>query len=287
MDETQALAAFAALSQPTRLQAFRLLVQAGPDGMAAGDIATALGQKQNTMSANLAILLQAGLVRNQREGRAIRYFSNMDGTRDMLAFLIEDCCGGQTSVCQPLLDSIPKGGRVMADVKNILFLCTGNSIRSIFAEAIANKLGDGRFKAYSAGSDPRGEAHPKALSLLKGYGYDTGFARSKSWDEFAADDAPQMDFVITVCDQAAGEACPLWPGQPMSAHWGIADPARATGTEGELDLAFAQAYSQMHRRISIFMALPMAQLDAMSLQAKMDEIGLIDDTAEAEAESEG
>lgn len=284
MDETRALTAFAALSQPTRLGALRLLVQAGPKGMAAGDIADQLGQKQNTMSANLAVLLQAGLVRNQRQGRAIRYFSNMEGVRDLLAFLIEDCCGGQPSICQPLLSSIPKGGHAMGDVKNILFLCTGNSIRSIFAEAIANKLGEGRFNAYSAGSDPRGEPHPKALSLLKGYGYDTGAARSKSWDEFAADGAPQMDFVITVCDQAAGEPCPLWPGQPMSAHWGIADPAHATGTEGELDLAFAQAYSQMHRRISLFMALPMEQLDKMSLKAKMDEIGQIDDTAGALSE---
>ena len=124
---------------------------------------------------------------------------------------------------------------------NVLFLCTGNSARSILAEAILNREGKGRFHAYSAGSQPKGEVHPYSIKLLESLGYDTGFARSKTWDEFAEPDAPQMHFVFTVCDQAAAEACPIWPGQPMTAHWGVPDPAAVEGTDAEKELAFAEA----------------------------------------------
>lgn len=162
----------------------------------------------------------------------------------------------------------------MADGKyNVLFLCTGNSARSILAEAILNKVGQGRFRAFSAGSQPKGEVNPFALRLLRQSGFDTAFARSKSWDEFAEEGAPRMDFVFTVCDSAAAEACPVWPGQPMTAHWGIPDPAAVEGTETERALAFADAYRQLNTRIGIFANLPVASLDRLTLQGKLDDIG--------------
>jgi protein-tyrosine-phosphatase len=156
---------------------------------------------------------------------------------------------------------------------NVLFLCTGNSARSIIAEAILNRLGAGNFRAYSAGSQPKGRVNPNAIQLLQSLGYDTSFYRSKSWDEFARAGEPKFDFVFTVCDHAAAEACPLWPGQPMTAHWGIADPAEATGTPGEIALAFRQAYRLLNQRIGIFTSLPLRSLGQLSLQGRLREIG--------------
>ncbi|MBO9421443.1 MULTISPECIES: arsenate reductase ArsC [Stappiaceae] len=156
---------------------------------------------------------------------------------------------------------------------NVLFLCTGNSARSIMAEAILNRDGRGRFKAFSAGSTPSGSVRPEALALLGKMNYKTEDARSKSWDEFAAPDAPEMDFVFTVCDNAAKESCPVWPGQPMSAHWGVPDPVAVEGNETEQQLAFAEAFRMLSNRISIFTSLPLTSLDKLSLQKKLDEIG--------------
>lgn len=156
---------------------------------------------------------------------------------------------------------------------NVLFLCTGNSARSILAEAILNKRGGGAFKAYSAGSQPAGKVNPHAIALLEKLNYDTSFARSKNWDEFAVPDAPKMDFVFTVCDNAAAESCPIWPGQPMNAHWGIPDPAAAEGTEAEMGIAFADAYRMLESRISIFTSLPLSSIERLSLKDKLDAIG--------------
>ena len=160
---------------------------------------------------------------------------------------------------------------------NVLFLCTGNSARSVIAEAILNRIGAGKFRAYSAGSMPKGEVHPETLALLKRLNYDTSAFRSKSWDEFAQPGAPPLDFVFTVCDNAAGEVCPIWPGQPMTAHWGIPDPAAATGSAVEIARAFANAYGAMNNRIAIFVNLPLASLDRLSLQARLDGIGATTD----------
>jgi arsenate reductase (thioredoxin) len=154
---------------------------------------------------------------------------------------------------------------------NVLFLCTGNSARSIIAEAILNKLGAGNFHAYSAGSHPKGRVHPEALKLLQSLGYDTTDFRSKSWVEFLKE--PQFDFVFTVCDNAAEEVCPVWPGQPMTAHWGISDPAEATGNPAEIALAFKEAYRLLNQRIGIFISLPLRSLNQLSLIAKLREIG--------------
>lgn len=156
---------------------------------------------------------------------------------------------------------------------NVLFLCTANSARSILAEAILNRVGKGRFTAYSAGSQPRGEVNPYSIRILKSLGYDTSFARSKSWDEFAQPDAPRMDFVFTVCDNAAAETCPVWPGQPMSAHWGVPDPAAATGSDAEIGAAFLDTYRMLERRIGAFVALPLKSIDAIALKKSIKDIG--------------
>lgn len=156
---------------------------------------------------------------------------------------------------------------------NLLFLCTHNSARSVIAECVMNRLGAGKFKAYSAGSQPSGRIHPFALELLERLNYDTHGLRSKSWEEFAQPGAPRLDFVFTVCDDAANEVCPFWPGQPMSAHWGMPDPSRAEGTEPERRYAFADTHRMLYQRIGIFTNLPLASLDKLSLQRRLDDIG--------------
>ena len=164
--------------------------------------------------------------------------------------------------------------RAVADQPfNVLFLCTGNSARSIMAEAILNKVGAGRFRAHSAGSRPKGHVHPETLRLLQSLDCDTSAFRSKSWQEFTKPGAPEFDFVFTVCDNAAAETCPLWPGQPMTAHWGVPDPAEATGSEAEIALAFKDAYRMLNRRIGIFTSLPLRSLDRLTLQNKLKDIG--------------
>ena len=159
---------------------------------------------------------------------------------------------------------------------NVLFLCTGNSARSILAESLMRKLGAGRFHAFSAGSHPKGAVNPFALKVLESYGYPTDDLRSKSWDEFAAPDAPVMDFAFTVCDTAAAETCPVWPGQPMTAHWGIEDPAAVEGTDIQKEAAFVLATKYLRNWISIFVSLPIRSLDKMSLNAKLREIGQLE-----------
>ena len=159
---------------------------------------------------------------------------------------------------------------------NVLFLCTGNSARSIIAEAILNNAGQGRFRAYSAGSQPKGRVHPHTLQLLQDLGYESSGFRSKSWDEFTKPNSPKFDFVFTVCDNAAAETCPLWPGQPMTAHWGVPDPAEATGSPAEIALAFKDTYRMLNQRIGVFTALPIRSLDQLGLRKRLKEIGQMD-----------
>lgn len=159
----------------------------------------------------------------------------------------------------------------------VLFLCTGNSARSIIAEALMNRLGMGRFQAFSAGSFPRGEVNSHAYPVVESLGFARSAFRSKSWDEFATDEAPALDFVFTVCDAAAGEVCPIWPGKPMTAHWGVPDPAAAIGSEAEIAVTFREAARQLRSRIEVFIALPFASLDRMTLQARLRAIGSIND----------
>ena len=162
---------------------------------------------------------------------------------------------------------------------NVLFLCTGNSARSIMAEAVLNRAGQGKFRAFSAGSQPKGEVHPYALDLLRKLHYDVSGIHPKSWLEFAGPNAPKLDFAFTLCDTAAAEPCPVWPGQPMTAHWGMPDPAAATGTEAEKRYAFADTARMLTNRINIFVALPLASLDKLSLQSRLDAIGKTTDSA--------
>jgi protein-tyrosine-phosphatase len=164
---------------------------------------------------------------------------------------------------------------------NVLFLCTHNSARSIISEVIMNRLGAGKFKGFSAGSQPSGRVHPYAIEMLQRLNYDTSTLRSKSWDEFVAEGAPKLDFVFTVCDNAANETCPFWPGQPMTAHWGVPDPAVAEGTESEKRLAFADTHRMLYQRISIFVNLPLESLDRLTLQSRLDDIGRITTTEDA------
>ncbi|MEM8644104.1 MAG: arsenate reductase ArsC [Pseudomonadota bacterium] len=171
---------------------------------------------------------------------------------------------------------------VVKDPLNVLFLCTGNSARSIMAECIMNREGMGRFKAYSAGSMPAGKVNPNALNLLKKLNYVADDLRSKSWEEFGGPDAPKLDFVFTVCDNAAQEVCPIWPGQPMTAHWGLPDPAAVEGTDAEQALAFDETYRMLFQRITIFVNLPLASLNKLSLQQHLDEIGKHGATASKE-----
>lgn len=162
---------------------------------------------------------------------------------------------------------------MMADTFNVLFLCTGNSARSIIAEAILNRVGERKFKAYSAGSRPNGKVNPHTIQLLGSMKYPVETYRSKSWDEFAGADAPRMDFVFTVCGDAADEVCPIWPGHPMTAHWGVPDPARVEGTDAVIGAAFAETYRLLNARIVAFTSLPAASLDKLSLQKRLNEIG--------------
>lgn len=163
-------------------------------------------------------------------------------------------------------------------VYNVLFLCTGNSARSILGEALINHVGNGRFRGFSAGSTPRGEIHPLTLATLQKAGVSTDGLRSKPWDEFAVPEAPKMDFVFTVCDNAAGEACPVWPGQPMTAHWGIEDPAAVAGPEFKQQAAFEDALRFLRNRIGAFMNLPLSSIDRMSLNSRLEGIGAMDGT---------
>ncbi|TAL81382.1 MAG: arsenate reductase ArsC [Beijerinckiaceae bacterium] len=158
-------------------------------------------------------------------------------------------------------------------VFNVLFLCTGNSARSIMAEAILNEIGAGKFRAYSAGSQPKAEVHPETIKLLQSLGHDTLALRSKSWDEFGVAGALEIDFVFTVCDNAAGEACPVWPNQPMTAHWGVPDPAATQGSQAEIALAFKDVYRMLRQRIAAFAALPIVAIDCLTLQSRLKDIG--------------
>ncbi|NVK14438.1 MAG: helix-turn-helix domain-containing protein [Rhodobacteraceae bacterium] len=262
----------AALAHPKRLALFRLLMRRYPDGVPAGEIAEALEFKPNTASAYLSVLKQAGLITQQRFGTSLMYAADLPGLRGMFDGLLSGCCRNRPDICSPAT-SEEKTMPTPELPFNVLFICTGNSARSLLAEAILNTEGGGRFRAFSAGTRPSPGPRPEVMSLLQAKDIDTSGLCSKDLDEFSAPDAPQMDFIFTVCDHAANEECPAWPGQPMSAHWGLADPVKAEGTDAECRLAFQQAYGLLRNRIRAFAALPFETLDRMSLQHRLDGIG--------------
>jgi len=261
------------LGHPQRLSVFRLLMRRYPDRVPAGEIGAALDVKASTLSSYLSALMQAGLVTQAREGTWLYYQADMAGIRETLDALFFDCCRGRPELCLPVhLEAIPET-LPMADSKyNVLFICTGNSARSIFAESILQQEGGDRFNAYSAGTRPYSELNPFALEVLRAKGHDVDRLRAKNVSEFIGDTAPKFDFVFTVCDRAANEECPAWEGQPISGHWGMPDPVKVEGSEAEHSLAFQQAYGTLKNRIRAFAALPFAELDRISLQKAVDDI---------------
>lgn len=262
-----------ALGHPQRLALFRLLMRRYPDRVPATELAQALQLKPNTLSAYVKTLMLAGLVTQARTGTSLRYAINMDAVRETFGYLLRDCCRGRPDVCSPLALFDFDGDSLMMDRKyNVLFLCTGNSARSIFAEAILRKEAGDRFAAYSAGTSPRSELNPYALDVLEQKGHDTSVLEAKHLSVLQGEDAPHFDFVFTVCDQAANEDCPAWTGQPVSAHWGMPDPVKVDGTNAEKSLAFQQSYGALMNRIRAFSALPVASLDRIALQKAVDDI---------------
>jgi arsenate reductase len=277
METEDAAFAFAALGQPTRLDLLRALLDAGPNGLAAGEIAARLDVPASTLSFHLRALDQAGLVGATRQGRSLIYAVRFARLRALLAFLAEACCGGEPARCGDLgrmLDLITQGADPMpAPPFNVLFLCTHNSARSIMAEAILAKLAPGRFAAFSAGSDPSpGGPLPEVLALLRTLGHDVSQARSKSWSEFSGPTAPRMDFVLTLCDTLQGQACPDFGATTITGAWPLPDPSNFAGTPGERGVLLNEVYAGLRRRLGAFTSLPLASLDRMALKARIDEL---------------
>lgn len=261
------------LGHPKRLAIFRLLVRRYPDQVPAGELAEALDLKGSTLSAYLSALMQARLVTQERHGTSLRYSVDMQEVRHTFDYLFLDCCRGRAELCG--LSALPgtePAGRGTRSRYRVLFLCTGNSARSIFAEAILRKEAGDRFDVFSAGTKPKSELNPFALEVLKQNGHDISRLRAKSITEFQGPDGPTFDFVFTVCDQAANEDCPAWVGQPVNAHWGVPDPVKAGGNVAERNLAFHQTYGALRNRILAFAALPIASLDKISLQRALDDL---------------
>lgn len=281
------------LGHPNRLAIFRLLMRRHPGGVTAGEIAAVLGLKPSTLSAYLSALLQSGMVTQTREGTSLRYGVDLAETQTTMNYLVNDCCRGRPDMCLPgwtippsslaQAPSPSKGldpmSQAATDAFNVLFICTGNSARSIFAEVLLRDEGQGRFHVFSAGTKPYSELNPFALAVLRDKGHEIADLRAKNVSEFQGAEAPKLDFVFTVCDRAANEECPPWPGQPISAHWGLPDPVRAEGTDAQKSHAFQQAYGALLNRVRAFAALPFDTLDRIGLQKAVD--ALAKDTTSA------
>ena len=273
-----AIEAFGSLAQATRLQALRLLLSAHPGSLAAGEIARLCDVPHNTMSNHLSILTRAGMISPEKDGRTINYRASTAGVRELIDFLVRDCCGGNPALC----DVLPEGSAVtsrepMADALtpsfNVLFVCTQNSARSIMAEALLEKIGQGRFRAYSAGSNPANAPMRQVLDRLIHLGHDVAHLRSKSLDEFSGPDAPRMDFVIALCDAPQGQFCPDLGIKFVTGAWPVPDPAQFTGSDTERTTLLNELYAMIRRRLEIFVSLPFASLDRMALKVRLDEIG--------------
>lgn len=306
------IARLLALGHPGRLAVFRLLVRRLPDRVPAGELAEALSLKPSTLSVYVSILARCGLIRSERAGRSVLYRADMDRMGDLLGFIVDDCCQGRPEVLKPITaqsGALLHQGQEPGSIENVLFVSTGNAARSIFAEAILERAGEGRFKAFSAGTMPEGAINPLALSTLQQAGHDIARLRPKNIAEFLGRRSLQMDFVFTLSDQAANAASLPLPGRPVSSHWGLpslandltqdpapdptgdptGDPAQkpkgdpaaeATAATNEKQAspaetakAFQKAYETLHERLTTFMALPMESLDRISLQMKLDALG--------------
>jgi ArsR family transcriptional regulator, arsenate/arsenite/antimonite-responsive transcriptional repressor / arsenate reductase (thioredoxin) len=277
METEDAAFAFAALGQGTRLELLRCLLEAGPNGLAAGEVAQRLGLPASTLSFHLRALHEAGLIAPTRQGRHLIYAVQFARLRALLAFLAEACCGGEPDRCGDLgrlLNAVTRETKAMQPPAfNVLFLCTHNSARSVMAEAILNKLAPGRFAGFSAGSDPSPSGPlPEVLALLKTLGHDVSALRSKSWSEFTGPGAPTMDFVLTLCDTLQGQHCPDFGGTTTTAAWPLPDPSKFSGSTAERATLLNEVYAGLRRRLEAFTSLPIASLDRMALKARLDEL---------------
>lgn len=244
--------------------------------MSAGDAAAHLRVAPSTLSFHLAALEQCGLIRSTRQGRHIVYAVRFAGLRELLSFLTETCCAGRPELCGDLARLLPddiEEEMIMEPAFNVLFICTRNSARSIMAEAILQKIGRGRFNAYSAGSEPAPEPMPDVLDRLMSLGHNVAQLHSKSWRKFTGPDAPRMDFVLTLCDPSEGEACPDLGERPITATWPFPDPAKFTGSEVERLALLNQLYGMIRRRLEAFISLPFGTLERMALKTRLDELG--------------
>ena len=277
MEKNRATLAFATLGHPGRLAVFRLLMRFAPQGVRPTEIAQALDLKQNTLSHHLADLTASGLVVVHRQGRSLLYSVDLDMTERLIGYFALDVGRARPDLISPLLiaqkDTMPMTPSYRDTDFDVLFICSGNSARSIFAEALLRDLGQGKFQAFSAGTRPGTALNPFALEILRRNGHDIGDLRSKHISEFQTPESIVMDFVFTVCDTAAAEECPPWPGQPITGHWGLPDPVKAIGTDAEKALVFAQTYTALRHRILAFVALPFDSLSRLSLQSRVDAIG--------------
>jgi protein-tyrosine-phosphatase/DNA-binding transcriptional ArsR family regulator len=276
MESKEAVAGFAALAQETRLELMRTLAARGPSGMAAGELAAELRQPPSTLSFHLAALEQAQLIQSTRRGRHLIYSVRFFGLRSLFSFLTETCCSGRPELCGDLArllpDDLPEE-RPMAAAFNVLFLCTHNSARSLMAEALLDRIGKGRFNAYSAGSHPARSPMPDVINKLEALGHDVSDLHCKSWNEFTGANAPQMDFVIALCDTLHGQDCPDVGTNPITAAWPLPDPAQFKGTPAERATMINELYGMIRRRLEIFVNLPHASLDRMALKKRLEELG--------------
>jgi protein-tyrosine-phosphatase len=252
-------------------------MEVGPSGLAAGEIAARLAVAPSTLSFHLAALERAGLVAATRQGRSIRYAVRIAAFRSLLAFITETCCAGDPGRCGDLARLLPDTPRPETDVMtpafNVLFLCTRNSARSIMAEAILEKFGGGRFRAFSAGSDPAPAPMPEVIEKLAALGHDVSRLSTKSWNVFTGPAAPRMDFVIALCDTLENQVCPDFGDKAITAAWPLPDPAKFTGSVAERQTLLNELYASLRRRIEIFTSLPFETLDRMALKERLDEIG--------------
>jgi protein-tyrosine-phosphatase len=245
-----------------------------PRGVRPTEIAQATGLRPNTLSHHLADLTAAGLITVERRAQSLFYAANLDRTEALIGYLALDVGRARPDLLTPFLSPHPEAAMTPDTDFDVLFICSGNSARSIFAEALLRDLGRGKFQAFSAGTRPNTELNPFALDVLRRNGHDVTALRSKHISEFQQPGAPVMDFVFTVCDAAAAEECPPWPGQPITGHWGLPDPVKSQGTDAEKALVFAQTYAVLRRRIASFVELPFDSLSRLSLQARVDAISL-------------
>lgn len=278
IDEAGALECLASLAQPTRMATLRRLLAAYPGSLPAGELARACDAPHNTMSSHLGVLLRAGLIEVERSGRAMNYRASVAAFRGLVTYLLHDCCSGRPELCGDIASLIPKESnqlrkQTVSPAFNVLFLCTRNSARSIIAEALLARIGQGRFNAYSAGSEPADRPMPEVIERLSALGHDVRHLRSKSWHEFSGPSAPRMDFVIALCDSPEGQVCPDLGEKFVNAAWPLPDPAAFGGSPVERVTLLNELYAMVRRRIEIFTSLPFDKLDRLALKKRLDEIG--------------